>query len=325
MVKRTMSTNFLSRGLSAEARKIVNEYETWWDQWANARDKQDKPSAPVFHYTSWAGFRGIMQSESFWLHSIFCMNDETELDYGLGIAREELARRNFAGHLSGDDLVKAFVGSQLAIDRVQAIRKRFGFYSMSFGERDDDGQWQTYGDERRGVAIGLGPDLFANVDLKSARPEDRTYVAKVLYGSGECRRRQAHALDVALEMLRTAQIRGIIRKSEIGQLLQSISTLMNAALVWNSVTTKDTGWEHERELRMLAVNDLGNPHLPVCARDDGRPYVIIPAPLRKPGIISEIMIGADAPPGAEKEVEESLRALGLIDLPPIIRAIKRDT
>lgn len=311
-----MSTAAQLNNLSPEARGIIAEYEAWWDQWANARDAQDKPSSPVFHYTSWDGFRGIMQNQSFWLHSIYHMNDEKELDYGLAIARDELERR----HSVGDKLVKAFVEPQLAKDRVQAIRQGFEFYSMSFGERDDDGQWQTYGESRRGIAIGFGPTLFANVDPDSARPEDNVYVARVLYGPDETVQLQGEAIDAALSRLKS--MRDSVGRSESGLFLGSIATLMNVALVWNSITTKGTQWGHEKELRMLAVNDLENPHLPIRVRDDGRPYVIIPAPLRKPGIISEIMIGADAPLGAEKEVEASLRALGLIDLPPITRAIK---
>src|SRR5258707_13931562 len=109
MVNRTKpSRDPIFSGLTPQLLGLAMQHQAWWDRWASEQDARDKPTEPVFHYTNWDGFRGIMQSESFWLHSIYCMNDKTELDYGLGIARQLLIERNVAGHLAGDALVTTF-------------------------------------------------------------------------------------------------------------------------------------------------------------------------------------------------------------------------
>jgi hypothetical protein len=321
MAKRNRNNDTPLRDLTPELLDLVRQHDAWWSQWAAETDAADKPTAPVFHYASWDGFHGIMESESFWLHSIFCMNDKTELDYGLGIAHDILTQRNTAACEVGDELAKAFLRPQLSPDRVARIKERFDFYSISFGERDDDRQWDTYGSKRRGISIGLSPALFANVQPHDATPEDNTYIAKVLYGPSTCTERHRAAIDHIFGLLEDARQRSLVETSSAGlALMKVMAASMNVPLIWNSITTKSEGWEHEHESRMLAINDLKNPHLPICRREDGRSYVAIPIPLRKPGIITEIMVGADADSGIEDAVAKLLRSVGMSALPPIGRA-----
>jgi hypothetical protein len=311
----------LDRQLTPELQRLTMQHEAWWDRWANEQDQRDKPTAPVFHYTTWNGFLGIMQSGSFWFHSIFRMNDTTELAYGESIGRGLLQERNFAGHLAHDELIKAFCAPQLAEDRVQRFKERFDFYSISFGARDDGEQWRKYGDSKRGVAIGLTPLLFANVSKSDPAPEDKVYVAKVLYGPCECTERHRAAIDVAFDILEEARQRDLVKTNASGYaFVKTMAARMNLPLIWNSITTKSTDWKNEDELRMLAVNDLNKPHLPIHKRDDGRSYVTIPIALNTKGIISEIMVGSEAHVGADDEVEALLRDLGMSDLPPINRS-----
>lgn len=311
----------LSKGLTPQLQHLVGRHDAWWTRWANELDARDKPTTPVFHYTNWDGFCGIIQSKSFWLHSIFHMNDTEELSYGWDIARCLLLERNFEGYLANCELMKEFCAGQLAPDRLCRIKERLDFYSISFGVRDDDRQWWTYGDERRGVAIGLEPRLFANVSTCDPLPEDKTYVAKVLYGRHECTQRHREAIAIALDILEEAGQRKFVTTGASGiGFKREIATLMNVALAWNSVTTKSADWKHEHELRMLATNDLTAPQFPILYHNNRRPYVVIPFPRGANGIISEIMVGADAVKGAEDEVRTLLRASGLGDLPPISRA-----
>lgn len=312
------------RGLTPQLRELVRQHEAWWEGWAAVRDRADKPSGPVYHYTTWGGFRGIMENQSFWLHSIFGMNDDTEMDYGSGIAHDILRRRNIAACIADDEMVKVFLGPQLAPDRLTRIKERFDFYSISFGERDDHRQWHRYGDKHRGVAIGLAPRLFANINPHDAAPEDKIYVARVLYGLSACAERHRTAIDVTFDLLEIARQRGLITTDAAGLAFTiAMATHMAVPLIWNSITTKSRDWEHEHELRMLAVNELTRPHLPIHHREYGgrtRSYVIIPMPLREEGMITEIVVGADAHVGAEAEVEGLLRAHSTGAIPPIRRA-----
>ncbi|WP_414463644.1 DUF2971 domain-containing protein [Hyphomicrobium sp. DY-1] len=262
-----------------------------------------------------------MKSQSFWLHSIFGMNDETEMDYGSSIARNILIGKNVAAHMADDEMLKVFLGPLLAPDHLKHIKEVFDFYSISFGERDDPGQWDTYGDKHRGVAIGLAPALFANINARDLAPEDKVYVAKVLYGPLACAERHHAAIDVTFDLLEIARQRGLVTANAAGlAFTKAMATHMAVPIIWNSITTKSLDWEHERELRMLAVNDLTNPHLPIHHRDDGRSYVIVPMPLLETGMVAEIVVGANAHVDAEAEVEHLLRSVGMHAVPLIRRA-----
>ena len=324
MAKRHPNNDPALRDLTPELRELVLQHAAWWDDWAAERDRADKPPEPVYHYTNLAGFRGIVEGQSFWLHSIFGMNDDAEMDYGAGIARDFLVRRNIAACMANDEMTKAFLAPQLAPGHLTRIKERFDFYSISFGERDDPGQWKTYGDKHRGVAIGLSPAVFANVNPRNPKREDRVYVAKVLYGPSACAERHRTAIDLTFDLLEIARQRGFVTTNAAGlAFTKAMATHMAVPLIWNSIITKSHDWEHEQELRMLAVNDLTRPHLPIHHRDDGgrtRSYVTIPMPLREPGMITEIVVGADADAGTEDAVANLLRSVGIGALRPVSRA-----
>jgi hypothetical protein len=305
-------------GLTPQLCELAKQYENWQHTWLSKQDALDKPEEPVFHYTNWDGFKGIMQSESFWFHSIYCMNDKTELDYGLGIARQLLIEKNVVGQLAGDELVTAFLKPQLDCQFAGFVRQRFEFYSVSFGVRDDAGQWKKYGDNRRGLAIGLEPHLFANTTKSNPSPEDIVFVAKVGYGLAECTTRHQQPIEEAFNILE--QARQLDADADRRAFLRTMATLMTLPLIWNSITTKCEKWQHEQELRMLVTNDLDAPKLLVHSRQDGRSYVVVPMPMRTSGSISEIMVGCDAEINAEDDVRAFLHGLGMTQLPKISRA-----
>ena len=117
------------------------------------------------------------------------------------------------------------------------------------------------------------------------------------YGTPECTARRRRSIDIAFDILVQARQLGAVRTNADGlAFVKAMATLMNLPLVWNSITTKSDDWRREQELRMLTTNDLTKPHLTIRHRDDGRPYVVIPMPLRRKGSISEIMVGSDAEP-----------------------------
>ena len=133
------------------------------------------------------------------------------------------------------------------------------------------------------------------------------------------------SIDIAFDILKAARQRELVTTNASGLVfVKTLAALMNVPLVWNCITTKSNDWEHEQELRMLAMNDLTKPHLQIYHRDNNRPYVVIPIDFGKEGIISEIMVGSDAHAGAEDEVRALLHKLGMSELPPISRILARN-
>ena len=79
-------------------------------------------------------------------------------------------------------------------------------------------------------------------------------------------------------------------------------------LIWNCLTAKSEGFIDEQETRYIIMG--------LCAAFDefrkqhnGRDYVETPLPLTEPGNITEILVGPDAPHGAEAMVTDLLNSL----------------
>lgn len=49
-----------------------------------------KPSTPIYHYTSNDGFLGIIQTKTIWASKLHYLNDSTEFAYALGMVKREL-------------------------------------------------------------------------------------------------------------------------------------------------------------------------------------------------------------------------------------------
>ncbi len=77
---------------------------------------------------------------------------------------------------------------------------------------------------------------------------------------------------------------------------------MTVEILWNCVTTKDSSWRHQKETRLLALNNPRQPHLPVYNAEQ-RPRLELPQLLLKAKLIG-VMVG----PKADASVEAGLQA-----------------
>jgi hypothetical protein len=92
-----------------------------------------------------------------------------------------------------------------------------------------------------------------------------------------------------------------------------MAAYMFVEILWNSVTTKSDKWSHQIETRLLAVNDLKNPHIEI-KNAPARPRVEIPQPLLKANI-TEVMVGPKADDDAIASVRKILDDNGLPKVP----------
>jgi hypothetical protein len=77
----------------------------------------------------------------------------------------------------------------------------------------------------------------------------------------------------------------------------------------DSVTNKSDKWSHQIETRLLAVNDLKNPHIEI-KNAPARPRVEIPQPLLK-ATITEVMMAPKADDDATANFRKMLDDNGL--------------
>jgi hypothetical protein len=310
--------------LPAPLAEAVGEFEAWMQRQLLADQARSTPQKSLYHYTGEASLRGILGNRKLWCFSHSQQSDDTEVRYSFDIARkvivEEAARTNPA--------VKSILTGLDGLLTSNSMSKTFDFYFFSFSRhRDDAKQWEGYGDKRKGFAIGFAPALF-QPDRTELAPQanENVFVGRVIYGRPATSARHRRCTRKLAEIITRVQraYPHLVR----GQNLQAWFDQMNKAfiaelLIWNCLTAKSEGFIDEQEARYIIMG--------VCAAFDdfrkqhnGRDYVETPLPLSVPGNITEILVGPDAPDGAEAMVTDLLSSLGYPAAIPVTRSSASD-
>jgi hypothetical protein len=121
-------------------------------------DRAGLPSPPVsiprvlYHYTSWAGAEGILSSQQFWATAHYCTNDAAELSCAdatvIEVAKE--LRENVRG--TPAEVLDLFVAQYSKARITESMTVCLACFSTA---RDDKDQWRKYGDDGRGICLGL--------------------------------------------------------------------------------------------------------------------------------------------------------------------------
>lgn len=138
----------------------------------------------LWHYTSFAGFRGIITSKQIWASEYRFLNDREEVLHAKKLALELVEQEpEFVGKVfPARDFLRKSVNIAFATGYMHEERLRIMVASFS-EEGDLLSQWRGYADNSRGVSLGL--------DLRSLRPPSHigTVVtfAPCIYGQDEKR------------------------------------------------------------------------------------------------------------------------------------------
>jgi hypothetical protein len=292
------------------AKKLADKFEGASVRRMAQGNERGAPTEPLFHYTTADALLAIIGSETFWFTSVYHMDDDQELSFGFGISHSLLSAA-----MEREDLhVKTFLKPLVEDVGFDRIKKRFEFYSASFGQKDDPLQWTDYADGGKGVALGLAPKFFSIVKSGDFKPEEKIFLGKVEYGEPSAKIRHAAVVDSAVETVKQVYKQGLLLKAEDEEaFLHLMAAEMYVEILWNSVTTKADKWSHQAETRFLAVNDLKNPGIEI-KNAPKRPRVEIPQPLLKANI-TEIMMGPKADDVTRTKVRQFLDDNGLEKIP----------
>lgn len=115
----------------------------------------DSPQERLYHYTSFNGLLGIVQSGALWASDIRYMNDSAELKHTADLIRTEVTRRIRAGHAK-PDLLNQF------LDWVtHRITNGHMLFAASFRSNGNLlSQWRGYSRLGKGVSIGFNPEYI---------------------------------------------------------------------------------------------------------------------------------------------------------------------
>jgi hypothetical protein len=296
--------------MNPQAEKLVAKFNAARIRRMTRGNEKNAPTHPLFHYTTEQASFSIIKSETFWFTSIYHMDDPEELSFGFGVSHSLLS----AALEREDVLTKVFLKPLVDDYNFEKIKDRFGFYSASFGQKDDPEQWNDYAGGGSGVAIGLAPGFFALQKVEDLKPEDHIFLGKVTYGEAEAKVRHAGVIDSAISVVKQGYRTGVLLKAEDEELfLHHMAAEMYVEILWNAVTTKAIKWGHQNETRLIAVNDLRNPKLEIRNAPE-RPRVELPQPLLRKNIF-EIMLGPKVDDAAKTRVRSFLDQNNLSHVP----------
>jgi hypothetical protein len=296
------------------------EFITWSREQLLREQAESTPTVPLYHYTDETALRSILKLQKFWCFSHEQQTDPQEFEYALEVARRELTEAS----RSDDFFAQALAKCLLDMLSVNKLSGPFEFYLFSVSRHRDHGpQWKAYGRDGTGFALGLSPALFQpdKEDLYKEANKN-LHIGRVVYGDGPTAERHRLAITRAAEITSKAghAHKEAVRARGIVPFLQAMShELLASQLIWNCLTSKETRFEDEREVRGIIINVRAK-FEPYRRSHGGRTYIEHELSLKAPGSIAEILVGPDAPPNAEARVRAILRAEGYLDAIPVQRA-----
>jgi hypothetical protein len=259
-------------------------------------------TAPLYHYTTWAGLEGIITAQQFWFTHYQHLNDNTELEFGMDVAKAVLAEVGLRM-----PKVKIFLDMVADLFSAENMTSTFEFYIASFSRnRDDLHQWRHYAQNGQGFAIGLAPHLFGIEDKPNRKPHENTFVSPVSYGNNAGRLLHLPAIESAARIVaatvehKSKAMRDINKGmpffDEMGK------RLISSELILNSLIVKQSDWAPEHEVRLFILGEVAKlaPYVSTRNRDtEIVPFIKSDMPLQQLGSIAEIVIGPAAPADSE--------------------------
>lgn len=291
----------------------------------NVEQRASTPVSPLYHYTGEAALTGILTNQRPWCFSHKHQSDPNEFEYALRRARELLRE----GMRRKDYFARAVCGCLEDMLAHKGLASPFDFYLFSLSRhRDDPGQWDAYGDGRRGFAIGFGVPLLGPTQATLyPNANENLHLGRVIYGDDRTRARHRQVIDKACEIAsrighRNHDLLRVIRPHPF--IFAMAQEVLASQLIWNCLTAKESRFEPEQEVRgiIMGVSDRFEPYRRTFSdppRGD-RCYIEHPMDLKTPGHIAEILVGPLAPPKAEDTVRELLRNEGYPASIPVLRS-----
>lgn len=134
-------------------------------------DRDDDPNNSLFHYTTFSGLTGILQSRQLWLTDHKYLNDPSEIQHGKNII-VKLINESIKNNLN----LSRFINDKIT----DLIENKYKAYITAFCEEGDYlPAWRYYGDNGAGFSIGFNNKYFSrNTDMKK---RDVTLLFKVEY------------------------------------------------------------------------------------------------------------------------------------------------
>ncbi len=221
----------------------------------------------LFHYTSVESARQILGSGVFWATDCRYLNDPKERNYAGSLIQKHLDQA------SRGDVPPAWSKTLTVIGKVREVLvSKIPVYVACFCADGDVGsQWQHYGDNDRGLALGLDCQALFGRDINSSFG-----LMRVEYEPDD----QEQHIEGILRMAYAIWRRGVeeLGFGETAELSAAVDVedWLRFELLVDAMGMKEPDFRREREWRAVAFGSSGRGELDVLYRDcDGVaiPYV----------------------------------------------------
>lgn len=212
----------------------------------------DRPSAPLYHYTTTDGLLGILSTKKIWAAHFSQLNDRQELEAGSAIIHD------VATTLSTDSAVpppqRAFFDAFVDFHAKHTIPETADIFVASFSQEGNLlSQWRAYAGGGGGYSIGLQPE-YSDED----HPEAPLAVGllKCTYDENAFRTRVRHdflAVSEALQRYVTAHAQD---EADLNKFVKSGVLNLMAHTGTLVPRFKDPSFAEEREWRVIAMPRL---------------------------------------------------------------------
>ena len=242
-----------------------------------------QPPLELFHYTDLDGIAGILHSRSLWMSKVSTLNDTSEVN--LAVQHFKALAHEGAGGLPTDEAKLL----QAAAEELEHIR-RTNICVGSFCEEEDQlGQWRSYGNDGRGIAIG-----FASAGLAAIARNHQVRLVRCVYRPEQHIQITRDLAELLLQAYRSERPTG--EESWADLVARFVSTFLLIAPV-----IKDSHFGLEREWRLVSLpRPPDDPNLTaVFAGNQASVRFILPLceeNAREVDIISSIVVGPTVDP-----------------------------
>jgi len=124
-----------------------------------------RPETTLFHYTSVAGFKGIIDSKNLWFSDLLKTNDPREIHLGHEMVTDAIT---FVRH--NDFPGERGLPISVLAGKLASYIEKGGILSCSFSHIGDAlPMWRAYGDDYQGIAIGFRPTAIIDMPIRIQR------------------------------------------------------------------------------------------------------------------------------------------------------------
>jgi hypothetical protein len=151
--------------------QAIKDYKKWSDEYMESLQRRTAINAPLYHYSSKAGLKGILSRQKFWLTDYRHLNDPKELLHGMDLAHAIIAKGIAPMDRAG--LFYAMLGDLFSPANFEKV---FGFFIASFSRnRDDLAQWHFTRMMLAASQLGLRR-IYSKSKIRSGGNQRRIYL-----------------------------------------------------------------------------------------------------------------------------------------------------